>query len=152
MAGRRGYHEHGFYPPHPVRTNHPPTPFVGGDGIGPIGDEIQGSVFEDEPSKRRGRPPKIHKCFKCPPDHEGWRKEQVRTKGGVEYCEEHYPQPRPPAPPCPACGNDFQYFVWHGSVERTTVHCFCSPRGEKGWRALDFFDAVSIKIQASPIE
>jgi len=100
--------------------------------------------------EKRGRKPKFQ-CFTC---REVFRRVDGHVRSKTFYCLACYEKAFPdkgPAPVCPECGGTFEYFTWHGSAEKTTVHCFCGPRGEKGWRALDFFDELTIKIQAAPI-
>lgn len=100
-------------------------------------------------TEKRGRKPKFQ-CFTC---RAVFRRVDGHVRSKTFYCdachEKAFPD-RGPSPTCPGCGGTFEYFTWHGSVENTTVHCFC-PAGEKGWRALDFFNELTIRVQAAPI-
>ena len=100
--------------------------------------------------KPRRRPNERTKCPQCPPEHEGWLRTELRSKDRVSYCIEHLPPKvaTPVYPKCPDCDTDFDYFNWNGSPEKATVHCYCGFSA----RALDYFDATHIKVQAAPVD
>ena len=101
------------------------------------------------PRMRKGE---LTRCHECPPEHPGWSRTEIRSKDRVPYCVMHLPENNGNGPAdgtaCPKCGKDFDFFRWGGTVEKTTVHCYCGFSG----RALDFYDAIDIKVLASPIE
>ncbi len=93
----------------------------------------------------------LTKCRDCPPEHPGWSRTDIRSKGRVPYCVEHLPdkeEGKTLSPTCPDCGNTLDFLRWGGTAENTTAHCFCGFSG----RALDFYDAIDIRVIASPIE
>jgi len=104
---------------------------------------------DKRPRMRRGE---LTKCRKCPPDHPGWSRTEIRSKDKVPYCVAHLPEKNGKGPngstTCPKCREHFDFFRWGGSAEKTTVHCYCGFSG----RALDFYDEVDIKVLASPID
>jgi len=102
---------------------------------------------DTRPRLRKGE---LTSCHLCPPDHPGWPRTEIRSKDRIPYCVEHLPSKKviPKNPDCPDCGEAFGFFRWGGSAEKTTVHCFCGFSG----RALDYYDAIDIKVMASPIE
>lgn len=98
--------------------------------------------------EKRGRKPKFQ-CFVC---REVFRRVDGHVRRKAFYCAACYEKAFPdrgPAPLCPECGGDFEFFTWGGSVEKTTIHCTESCGFSA--RALDFFDALSIRVQAAPI-
>lgn len=101
------------------------------------------------PANKRAR----LQCYKCPHEHLGWPRRQLRYRKKMFYCPEHlaeYDAGRgPPWPKCPGCGgSEFGVMEWGGDVESTTASC-----GECLFsaRAVDHFEPVDIKILASPV-
>ena len=121
----------------------------------PVTRTKRGGVTLDH---RGGRPPKLIKCFGCPPDHEGWRRSELRTKNRILYCPEHHPDnSRRPLPLCPSCGDaDFgTRFRSDGGIELCAVieACIvtCEVCGFVG-RALDYFDSGYLQLVAKRID
>ena len=101
----------------------------------------------------RMRKGELTTCARCPLEHPGWSRTEIKRRDKTPYCAEHLPDKKvePRNPQCPDCGAEFDFFRWGGSVETTTVHCPAESCGFVG-RALDYYDAIDIKVMASPIE
>ncbi len=79
-----------------------------------------------------------------------YKRAELRARKYDLYCREHVPDKPEPWPHCPQCDDDdFGTFDWQGSPEATTIKC--EKCGFKN-KAINHFDAVTIRITASPIE
>ena len=88
-------------------------------------------------------------CVTCPKDI-WYKRSELKARKHRLYCPEHLPEKDDPWPNCPKCDDDdFGTFDWQGSPEATTIECEVCGFKDK---AINHFDAVTIKITASPIE
>ena len=95
------------------------------------------------------KPNNAFHCYTCGPNV-GHKRSALHSRKFKLYCAEHLPDKSEPWPHCPECNDDdFGTFDWKGSSEATTIKCENCGFKDK---AINHFDAVTIRITASPIE
>ncbi|KKK61101.1 hypothetical protein LCGC14_3017700 [marine sediment metagenome] len=103
--------------------------------------------------KSRRKRGELHKCYKCPPEHMGWKRSQIRWRRTLPYCFEHaleFDEKNKPWPVCPKCeSNDFGPLEWNGSIEKAVAVCDSCGFNDL---ATKHFDAPAIWVTLSPID
>jgi hypothetical protein len=104
--------------------------------------------------KKRRTHGEFEKCYDCPGNHMGWKRNQLRKRRRLPRCPEHreaYDKRNRPWPICPSCRDEtaFGPGPWNGSIEKCIADCDACGFEDK---ALNHFNALTIKVIASPID
>ena len=102
------------------------------------------------PRRKRGE---LIRCFRCPPEHPGWKRSELRNRRKLPHCLAHrksHDEIHQPWPICPKCGEDeFGTMEWGGDVLSTIALCtLCDFRD----KASKYFSILTINTIAKPIE
>jgi len=102
------------------------------------------------PQRKRGE---LERCWDCPREHPGWMRSELRNRRRLPRCPDHvlaFDRAHEPWPHCPQCdGSSFGPVRWNGKPSKTVAVC-----DECGFEDLasKYFDEITIKVIASPIE
>ena len=115
--------------------------------------KIKLTTVKPRPKKPRRPRGELTKCYRCPPEHPGWKHSELRNRRKLPHCPAHresHDEVNQPWPSCPRCGSpDLGIMKWGGDVLSTTIHCEDCGFSDK---AIKYHDAVTIWVIAAPIE